>query len=98
MQFQLKSWIARVPSASNPADAPSRLDNSELKHLRATKASIPWKVVSHTCRFLSNSFHLVCGRRGFYNSFIITNTLLLLAASVFLPYEISDNFLGNKNN
>ena len=54
MCCQLKSWVARVPSASNPSDAPSRLDDSEMERLRATKVSIPWEVVSEIVQTVSS--------------------------------------------
>ena len=42
MQLQIKSWFARVPSASNLADAPSRSEDSFLRDRGATKISFDW--------------------------------------------------------
>ena len=42
---QLRSWFARVPSHSNPADGASRLDCSELTNLRASQTTYKWESV-----------------------------------------------------
>ena len=42
---QLRSWFARVPSHSNPADGASRLDCSELINLRASQTTYKWESV-----------------------------------------------------
>ncbi len=36
MKFQIKTWIARVPTSSNPADKPSRGDLSEMEQRHVT--------------------------------------------------------------
>eukprot|EP00438_Fugacium_kawagutii_P023973 Skav204018 [mRNA] locus=scaffold229:27438:28982:+ [translate_table: standard] len=46
MLHQLKSWIARVPSYSNPADAPSRFEDSELRDRKALKVPVDWPAVA----------------------------------------------------
>ena len=42
MKLQLKSWFARVPSLSNLADSPSRLEDKLLLELGAVKGPIDW--------------------------------------------------------
>ena len=42
MRLQIKSWFARVPSASNLADAPSRNDDAFLTGSGATKVFFSW--------------------------------------------------------
>ena len=42
MKLQLKSWFARVPSLSNLADSPSRLEDKLLLDLGAVKGPIDW--------------------------------------------------------
>ena len=42
---QLRSWFARVPSHSNPADGASRLDDSELASLGASRTTFKWESV-----------------------------------------------------
>jgi hypothetical protein len=42
MRLQLKSWFARVPSLSNLADSPSRLEDKLLLDLGAVKGPIDW--------------------------------------------------------
>eukprot|EP00435_Cladocopium_sp_Y103_P072807 s378_g41.t1 len=43
MDCQIKVWFARVPSSSNLADKPSRLDETELITLGVIKDSVNWK-------------------------------------------------------
>eukprot|EP00435_Cladocopium_sp_Y103_P070784 s724_g36.t1 len=43
MDCQIKVWFARVPSSSNLADKPSRLDETELITLGVTKDSVDWR-------------------------------------------------------
>ena len=43
--LQHRVWFGRVPSYSNPADAPSRLDFKEVLQLGATRTSIDWEIV-----------------------------------------------------
>ena len=43
--MQHRVWFGRVPSYSNPADGPSRLDFKEVLKLGATKTSIDWELV-----------------------------------------------------
>jgi hypothetical protein len=45
MRLQLKSWFARVPSLSNLADSPSRLEDKLLLDLGAVKGPIDWLAV-----------------------------------------------------
>ena len=45
MRHQLKSWFARVPSLSNLADSPSRLEDKLLLKLGAVKGPIDWQAV-----------------------------------------------------
>ena len=45
MRHQLKSWFARVPSLSNLADSPSRLEDKFLLELGAVKGPIDWQAV-----------------------------------------------------
>ena len=48
MALQIKSWFARVPSASNLADAPSRGEDSNLRDRGAVKDTILWSMVRET--------------------------------------------------
>ena len=48
MAHAIKSWFARVPSASNVADPPSRCEDSYLRDRGAVKAVIDWMVVRET--------------------------------------------------
>ncbi|CAE7838062.1 URC1 [Symbiodinium sp. CCMP2592] len=42
-EFMLQSWFARVPSASNPADAPSRGEAAEfLRHATEREVKVGW--------------------------------------------------------
>ncbi|CAL1144384.1 unnamed protein product [Cladocopium goreaui] len=43
--MQHRVWFGRVPSYSNPADGPSRLDFKEVLELGATKTNINWELV-----------------------------------------------------
>ena len=43
MLCQLKVWFARVPTSSNVADKPSRLDVSELTAEGVSRATIKWE-------------------------------------------------------
>ena len=45
MNLQIKTWIARVPTSSNPADKPSRGDLSEMEQRHVTPVQILWKEV-----------------------------------------------------
>ncbi len=45
MKLQIKTWIARVPTSSNPADKPSRGDLSEMEQRHVTPVQILWKEV-----------------------------------------------------
>ena len=42
MFYQIKMWFARVPTSSNLADKPSRLETSELDALSVERATIDW--------------------------------------------------------
>jgi hypothetical protein len=44
-QCQIKMWIARVPTSSNLADKPSRLETSELDALGVGRVAINWQEV-----------------------------------------------------
>ena len=50
MKLQIKTWIARVPTSSNPADKPSRGDFSEMEQRQVTPVQILWKEVWEKCR------------------------------------------------
>jgi hypothetical protein len=54
MELQIKSWFARVPSASNLADAPSLLEDSYLRDQGAYKVAIDWLAIRET---LAAVFH-----------------------------------------
>ena len=41
----MRSWFARVPSHSNPADGASRLDDKELTSLGAPRTTFEWESV-----------------------------------------------------
>ena len=43
--LQIKSWFARCPSVSNPADSPSRLECEELQALGCTQDKVEWEAV-----------------------------------------------------
>ena len=45
MKLQIKTWIARVPTSSNPADKPSRGDLSEMEQRGVAPVQILWKEV-----------------------------------------------------
>eukprot|EP00435_Cladocopium_sp_Y103_P036636 s3745_g9.t1 len=45
MELQIKSWFARVPSASNIADAPSRNEDSFLRDRGAVKVAVMWQML-----------------------------------------------------
>jgi hypothetical protein len=45
MELQIKSWFSRVPSASNIADAPSRLEDSLMRDRGALKVAISWQAI-----------------------------------------------------
>eukprot|EP00435_Cladocopium_sp_Y103_P000779 s5414_g1.t1 len=47
MRLQIKSWFARVPSLSNLADSPSRLEDQLLLSLGAVKGPIDWQAVEN---------------------------------------------------
>jgi hypothetical protein len=40
-RLRSQSWVARVPSPSNPGDGPSRLDSSEAETVFGAKAVVP---------------------------------------------------------
>ena len=42
MQLQVKVWFSRVPTASNIADKPSRLDTDELDALGVFRDPVDW--------------------------------------------------------
>eukprot|EP00435_Cladocopium_sp_Y103_P002245 s2809_g1.t1 len=45
MNLQIRSWFARVPSASNIADAPSRNEDSFLRDRGAVKVAVMWQML-----------------------------------------------------
>ena len=45
-KLQYRVWFGRVPSHSNPADRPSRLEFSHVTSLMAARTSICWETVS----------------------------------------------------
>ncbi|CAE7441415.1 unnamed protein product [Symbiodinium sp. CCMP2592] len=47
LDLQLRAWYSRVPTHSNPADAPSRLDTSGLEGILTS--SLSWEVSSTAC-------------------------------------------------
>ena len=47
--LQTKSWYARVASASNIADEPSRGDTERLTHLGSTPYEVDWEQVLSKC-------------------------------------------------
>ena len=44
-QLKLKSWFARVPTHSNIADGPSRMDCREVEQLGSQLTEIDWDMV-----------------------------------------------------
>ena len=46
MRLQTKVWFTRVPTSSNVADKPSRLDGSELDSKGVLKDSLDWNLGS----------------------------------------------------
>ena len=47
MKLQIKAWFARVPSFSNLADSPSRLEDDFLLKLGSVKGPINWQAVEN---------------------------------------------------
>ena len=45
LQYQIKIWFARVPTSSNLADKPSRMETSELDALGVERIHVDWKEV-----------------------------------------------------
>ena len=45
MDIQIKVWFSRVPTASNIADSPSRLETEELNALGVERSTVDWKVL-----------------------------------------------------
>lgn len=43
-RLQHRVWFGRVPSFSNPSDAPSRLDFQEVLGLGAVRTSVDWEM------------------------------------------------------
>lgn len=43
---QHRVWFGRVPSHSNPADSPSRLEFSHVLSMGATRTNVDWEEVS----------------------------------------------------
>ena len=44
-KLQHRIWFGRVPSHSNPSDAPSRLDFTEVNSLGAVGTSLDWETI-----------------------------------------------------
>ena len=42
LQLQLKTWFSRVPTASNKADGPSRMDCELVEKLGSSLVQTPW--------------------------------------------------------
>ena len=42
MDAQIRVWFTRVPTASNIADRPSRMDSTELDALGVARSSVDW--------------------------------------------------------
>jgi hypothetical protein len=45
MSHQIKTWYARVPTSSNLADKPSRLETADLDALGVFRVAIEWPAV-----------------------------------------------------
>ena len=45
MHLQVKVWFSRVPTASNIADKPSRLDTDELDALGVFRDPVDWRIL-----------------------------------------------------
>ena len=50
MQCQVKVWFARVPTSSNLADHPSRLETAELTALGVSRATFQWDTLLEQLR------------------------------------------------
>ena len=46
MEHQIKTWYARVPTSSNLADKPSRLETGDLDALGVSRVAIDWQTVN----------------------------------------------------
>eukprot|EP00435_Cladocopium_sp_Y103_P028367 s3494_g7.t1 len=55
MDCQIKVWFARVPSSSNLADKPSRLDETELHALGVIKDLVNWNLIRKLVEDLGSS-------------------------------------------
>ena len=55
MELQIKSWFARVPSQSNVADSPSRLEDSYLRDRGALKVAINWQHIWDAIQLVSRN-------------------------------------------
>ena len=60
-ELRLAQWVARVPTSSNIADAPSRLDVGEMRRIGAVQRAIPaeytsggWQAFVERVRFRVN--------------------------------------------
>ena len=77
MDLQIKSWFARVPSASNIADAPSRHEDSLLRDRGALKMAINWSAIRGTIG------SWISGKRGDDDSRPVCSPLLKKDAAAF---------------
>ena len=59
MDAQIRVWFTRVPTSSNIADRPSRMDSTELDALGVTRSSVDWAELQ------SRLERLESGKRGF---------------------------------
>ena len=46
LSLQLKVWFSRVPTSSNIADGPSRLDCELVEGLHSSLVEVPWDLIS----------------------------------------------------
>ena len=59
MDAQIRVWFTRVPTSSNIADRPSRLDSTELDALGVHRSSVDWSELQTKLERLGS------GKRGF---------------------------------
>ena len=59
MDAQIRVWFTRVPTSSNIADRPSRLDSTELDALGVHRSSVDWSKLQTKLERLGS------GKRGF---------------------------------
>ena len=59
MDAQIRVWFTRVPTSSNIADRPSRMDSTELDALGVARSSVDWAELQAKLERLES------GKRGF---------------------------------